>query len=284
MKKTIFIKGTAIAVTVASLALSASVFAQTPGDGQASRQMMRTSIRKEYKMIGTSTRPNIGMMGSTTRAELRDDRRASTTEARTEKGIERGGNMINQRIDSLNKLLGRIQVMKHISDVDRTALSASIQAEIVALNELKAKISTGTSTISIKSDVNSITKSYRIYALVEPQAQIIAAADRVLGIVDQLTIIKGKIDARLASSSQASSTDVTAVLTDFTSQIGLASTQAKAAISSVTGLKPDNGDTTIAAANKTALETARAQVVAAQKALQLAQKDIRTAISSVIPK
>lgn len=273
MKKTAYIKGTAIVATIASLALSASVFAQAPGDGQAPRQMPGARINKENKM-----------MGSTTRAELRDDRRASTTEAQMEKGIERGGNMINQRIDSLNKLLNRIQAMKHISDADKTSLSASIQAEITALNDLKTKISTGTSTMSIKADINSITKSYRIYALVEPQAQIIAAADRVLGIVDQLAIIKGKVDARLASSSQASSTDVTAALSDFASQINTASAQAKAAIASVTSLKPDNGDTAIAASNKAALVTARGQVVAAQKALQLAQKDIRTAVSSVIPK
>ncbi|MDD5164942.1 MAG: hypothetical protein PHG25_00160 [Candidatus Pacebacteria bacterium] len=283
MKKIIYIKSTAIATAVASLALVVPAFAQTPTNGTANHPLLVNKMMQvRAGTQATTTRPIVGakMMGkiassTEARKEARDMRQASSTANRMEKGNQRGDNMIDQRIQSLTALLGRIQAMKHVSDSDKALLSTSIQAEIAALTDLKAKIASDTSTSTLKDDVNSITKSYRIYALVEPQAQIIAAADRVLGIVDSLKIIEAKVQARLASSTTASSTSL---LADFDIQISSASTQAKAAVSLVASLKPDNGSDTVAASNKLALQNARANVVSAQKSLQMAEKDIRSAI------
>lgn len=279
MKKT-HLKGATVATAIMSLAFVVPVFAETNTPPQ--RPIMSARINAENRMMGSTTRP-AGMLSSTTRMmdreQNREQKRASTTEARMQKGMDRGENMIDQRIDSLKKLLVRIQGMKHVSDSDKALLSTSINAEIAALTDLKSKITSDTSTTSLKADVNSITKSYRIYALVEPQAQIIAAADRVLGIVDSLTIIGNKVNTRIASSTLASSTP--ANLSDFTAQLATATTQAKAAIALISGLKPDNGDATIAAANKKALQDARADVVSAQKALQAAEKIIRTAVGNL---
>jgi hypothetical protein len=217
--------------------------------------------------------------------EQRQERLASTTAVRTDKARERGTDMIDQRIDSLTKLIARVDAMKHISATDKSALEASLNAEITALNALKATVSTATST-GLKNNIASITKAYRVYALVEPQAQIIAAADRALGVTDSLTTLLGKLSTRLASTTLSASTTaaVQASLTDLSAQIASSSASAHAAISLVASLKPDNGDATIAAANKIALKNARAAVVAAQQALKLAEKDIRTIIKAVIPR
>jgi hypothetical protein len=47
-------------------------------------------------------------------------------------------------------------------------------------------------------------------------------------------------------------------------------------------LKPDNGDTTIAASNTAALKDARTKIQSAQKDLKAAQKDIKDIINIII--
>ncbi len=284
MKKSNSIKGTAIIATLMSLVFIVPASAQTPPDGMGANRPVIVNKMKQVRVNdqGTTTRPFVGIKmtgklasSSEARKDERDTRRASSTEDRMQKGEQRGSNMLDQRIASLTALLSRIQAMKHISASDKALLSTSIQSEIAALTDLKAKITSDTSTTTLKDDVSSITKSYRIYALVEPQAQIIAAADRVLAIVDSLNIIETKVEARLASSTTASSTSL---LADFDAQIAIATTQAKTVVSLVASLKPDNGDGTIAASNKSVLKDARAKVVLAQKALHAAEKDIRGVI------
>jgi hypothetical protein len=216
------------------------------------------------------------------RMMIRQERQASTTAARIQKGDERGGAMIDQRISSLNKLLNRIQSMKHISSADMNSLSASIQAEISGLSDLKANISNDVSTTSMRNDLSSITKSFRIYALIEPQARIVAASDRVLGIISSLETIGNKVNMRIASSTQASTTIYQSLMSDFSLKLASASSSAQSAINTVASLKPDNGDTTIAASNKTALEAARSSIVSAHNDLKDAEKDIRTVIGMII--
>ena len=288
-----YLKGITTAAAISTALIAIPAFAQVQKD--SNQPQNRPSIHTtQYRGEATSTRPiptnaAMGSKFASTSQEMKlereankDNRQASNTQARIDRGAQMGANMIDQRIQSLTKLLSRIQSMKHITDADKTLLENSINTEIADLNTLKATISTDTSTTSMKSDVSSITKSYRIYALVEPQAQIIAAADRVLAIVDSLNTIADKVNTRLASSTSASSTvNTTSTMSDFVSKLADATSKAHSAIDAIASLKPDNGDTTVAASNKSSLQAARQDVVAAQKDLKDAEQDLRTVVGVI---
>lgn len=233
---------------------------------------------------GSTTRPYTYIMGSSTRPfPDRGDGNATSTENRMQNGENRGDNMIGQRIDSLNKLLSRIQGMIKLSDSDKASFQTSIQAEITDLTNLKTKIDSDNSTTSLKDDLQSVTKSYRVYALVEPKAQIAAASDRILNIVSMLGTVVTKIQTRIsADATLSSSTTIQADLADITSKTADASTQAHAAITETASLQPDNGNTAVATSNATALKDARTKIQAAQKDLQAAEKDVQAIVKIVV--
>lgn len=207
----------------------------------------------------------------------------STTEQRIQFSQNRGDNLITQRINSLNQLLARVQGMKYLSASEKASLAASIQAEITDMTNLQGQINGDTSTTSLRNDIGSITKSYRVYALVEPQAQISSASDRILNIVSMLGTVVTKIQARLASDSTASANaTVQSDLSDIAAKTADATTQANAAVAETSSLQPDNGNTTVAASNTAALKDARTKIQAAQKDLQAAEKDVRAIIQVLI--
>src|SRR6185436_1872535 len=86
---------------------------------------------------------------------------------------------ITRRIDSLNKAISRLGEMKHLSDADKATLTATAQANITTLTNLKAKIDADTDLATLKADIQSITKAYRIYRLVLPRIHIDGASDRM---------------------------------------------------------------------------------------------------------
>jgi hypothetical protein len=207
----------------------------------------------------------------------------STTPQRIQFGQNRGDTLTTQRINSLNQLLSRVQGMKYLSDSEKSSLAASIQAEITDMTNLQSKINGDTSTTSLKDDVGSITKSYRVYALVEPQAQISSASDRILNIVSMLGTVVTKIQTRLASDSTASANaTIQSDLADITAKTSDATTQANAAVTETSSLQPDNGNTTIAASNTAALKDARTKIQAAQKDLQAAEKDVQAIVKILV--
>lgn len=228
-----------------------------------------------------------GLSASTSvRVEHEEDRaeRKAEHEGKLEdKAHERAGKEIDRRLEGLNKLIDRIMNAKRIDSDDKSSLSATITAQINALTALKAKIDADTSTTTLKEDVQSITKSYRIFALVMPQASIMASADRVKYVADQLSTLSAKLKTRLDALT-AGGTDVSAsvtLLADMNAKIASAKTQAQAAIDSIVNLKPDNGDKTIMESNLAALKAAREKVRAAQADLKTAREDARKIMGNI---
>jgi hypothetical protein len=217
-------------------------------------------------------------MAAMTASAATGTKSASTTQQRIDNMQTRGDNMIDQRISSLNDLSTRIQGLKNVSDTEKASFSATIQSEITTLTDLKATIGSDTSTTTAKTDVASITKAYRVYALILPQMRIVAASDRVGTIVGLMDTLGTKLQTRLASSTDAS---LQADLSDFNAKVSDANTQAQAASAEVAALKPDNGDKTIMASNTAALKDARSKIQAATKDLQAARKDAQTIIQAL---
>jgi hypothetical protein len=202
---------------------------------------------------------------------------ASTTNAtaiqnRITNGKSRADQEIKRRIDALNALATRVSAMKHVSDADKSSLTASIQSQIATLTALQAKIDADTDIATLKADIQSITKSYRIFLLILPKARITAAGDRIADVAATLTTLAGKLQARISATTGDTSA-LTASLSDMNAKITDATAQASASITEVAPLVPDNGDTGVTASNAAALKDARSKIEAAIKDLVTARQD-----------
>lgn len=199
--------------------------------------------------------------------------------------ISRADQQIAQRINAMTALLNRIGQMQKVSGNEKGSLSSAIQSQITDLTNLKTQIGNDSnSTSSLKTDLQSITKSYRIYALVVPQATIAAAADRVMAIASTTNALAAILQTRIANALAAGK-DVSALqssLTDMNAKAADATAQAQAAISETATLMPDNGSSTQMQANTASLKDARSKIVAAQKDLIAARKDAGTIVQALI--
>jgi hypothetical protein len=193
---------------------------------------------------------------------------------------------ITRRINALNALSTRVNAMVKLSTTEKTSLSANIQTQLTAMTTLQTQIAAdaaANNTSSLKTDIKSITGSYRIFALVIPQGAIEAASDRVLDTQSIMVDLGTKLSTRL-SAAQSAGNNVTAAeaaMTDFNAKVSDSNTQATAAASEVAGLTPDNGNATLMASNTATLKDARAKILVGQKDLIAARADAQTIIKAL---
>jgi hypothetical protein len=227
-----------------------------------------------FAQVGASVNASVttGDAGASVRGTVSADA-ITNAKARADQEIDR-------RTTSLQALLARINAMARVDASFKATLATTIQNQITALANLKATIDADSTLSTLKVEVQSITKSYRIYALVMPQASISAAADRVQTIAGLMTTLSGKLSARIASSTTVDAA-ASAALTDANAKIADAQVQATAAIGHISGLQPDNGDKTTMAANLAALKLARADIRVAQQDFVAARKDFTTILNSL---
>lgn len=190
---------------------------------------------------------------------------------------------IDRRVVALTALAARIQAMQKVTDAFKQSLTTNVQAQITAFSQLKVKIDADTDAPALKADIESVTQSYRVYALFIPQGHIAAAADRAVTIATMMTTLGTKLQARIATEQSAGKdvTALTAALSDLGTKLSDAGTQAQTAVSISASLTPDAGDKTKMAANLAALKTARADIATAQKDLEVSVKDIATIIAGL---
>jgi hypothetical protein len=209
--------------------------------------------------------------------------RAAAEAQRLQNIVNRADQEIARRITALNALSTRVNAMQKVSADQKSSLSSSIQTQISAMNSLQAKIAgDANSTTSLKADVQSITGSYRIFALIIPQGAIEAAADRVMTIASDMTTIGTKLQTRVTALGSSASGAVTSALADFNAKIADANTQARAAVTEVSGLMPDQGVQAQMQANTAALKDARSKIQAAEKDLVAARSDAATIVKALI--
>ncbi len=202
---------------------------------------------------------------------------AATPSASISNMIKKSDTAITQRIDSLNTLITRVNSAQKLSDTEKSTLSSSLQNEIGQLTALMAKIDADTDAATLKTDMLSITKSYRIYLLVLPQASIAAASDRILTIVDLMNGVVTKLNARISQLTPAqNTTSIQTAMSDIAAKLSDATTQANTAVSETAPLIPDQGNTTTQAGNTAMLKDARTKIKTAASDLAAARKDFMT--------
>ena len=200
--------------------------------------------------------------------------------------VNRADEEITRRITALTDLSTRVGAMARLSANEQESLSTTIESQIAALSALKAKISAdeaANSTTTLKTDVQSIITSYRIYMLVLPQGAIEAAADRILTISGIMSDLSAKFSSRISAAATAGNnvSSSQAALADMNAKIADANTQVQAANTEVASLTPDNGSSTLMQANTAALQDARAKIVASQHDLIAARADAMTIVKAL---
>ncbi len=191
---------------------------------------------------------------------------------------------ITRRIAALNDLNTRIQAMTRVSSSFKQTLASNVKNQIQLLTALQVKIDADSNLATLKTDIQSITQSYRIFILVLPQGRISAMADRVANITFMMQGLGVKLQARLQAAAAAgnSATADSAILTDLGAKLTDAQTQAQATLILIGPLTPDNGNQTAMAANTKALQQARSDLGVAQQDLVQARKDIALLLKAVL--
>jgi hypothetical protein len=200
--------------------------------------------------------------------------------------VTRADTEIKNRINALNAIETRVNGMQKLSADEKSGLSASIQTQITAMSNLETQIAadqTSNNTSTLKADVQSITKAYRIYALVLPQGTIAAASDRIMTIAGAMTTLATTLQTRItaAQTAGADMSSSVSALADMNAKVTDANAQAQTAVTATASLQPDNGDATIMASNTAALKTARTNIQAAQKDLVAARTDALAIIKAI---
>lgn len=223
-----------------------------------------------------ATNPGVGAAAKVNSA-------ATLSDAKMVKIKERADQEIDRRVAALTALNTRVQAMQKITDALKQGISTAVQNQITAFGALKSKINADTDAATLKTDVQAITQSYRIYALVLPQGHIAAEADRVVVLASMLTTLGTKLQSRItdAQNSGAEVGPLTTALSDMSTKLKDASDQAQAAMALIVSLTPDNGDATKLKSNNAALQSARSDLKTAQKDLQAARKDADTILKGL---
>ena len=203
---------------------------------------------------------------------------AKSTAAKT-----KGDQEIDRRIQALNDLNTRVGNMQRVTASFKDNLSSNIQTQITGLTQLKAKIDADADAATLKTDIQSVSQSYRIFALVLPMSRVAAAADREVTIITMMNQLGAKLQARISAAQSAggNTSALMAALTDLSKQLSDSSAQAQAAVSVSAALTPDQNDKTKMAANTAALKTARTDIQASQKDLVAARKDVQIIVAGL---
>jgi hypothetical protein len=190
---------------------------------------------------------------------------------------------INNRIETLNKISAKIGSTKKISTSTKEMVASTTQIEIINLTALKSKIDADTDEATLKTDSKSITASYRIYALVRPQIEILVAADKMNTLRENLTVLTDKIEVRI-NALKATGKDTAALettLANTRTKLADAKLQADAAISRMSVLLPDNGDATVARSNRDSLSKSHADIRVGRMDLHVVKENLETLIKQI---
>ncbi|MEI7720112.1 MAG: hypothetical protein WCI89_02805 [bacterium] len=238
----------------------------------------KTGTRIAFGLVGMLLVPTLAFAAATTTPAGASKAAAKMTAAKA-----RADQEIDRRVATLNEVTDRVGVMQEVQADFKQNLAGAVSGQVAAFAALKAKIDAETDPTLLKSEVQSINESYRVYALLVPQARIATAADRVVTLTRMMTILGSKLQARIAAA-QTAGTDISALsktLGDLSQKLSDANAQAQSAVSVSVSLVPDEGDKVKMAANAAALKTAHTAVGVAQKDLKDSRKDIATILKGL---
>ncbi len=152
--------------------------------------------------------------------------------------IKRADELINNRINSLNRLIARIQNDKRLTDSQKASLISDIQTNISGLNTLKAKIDADKDLQTALTDGKQIFTNFRIYAIFEPKIRLLITLNNMKDTVTRLQGLVPQIQT-LIDNLKSQGKDVsglTPLLSDISSQLSTMQTTIDTDITTVQGV------------------------------------------------
>lgn len=143
---------------------------------------------------------------------------------------KRADTEIDRRINSLNKLLARIQSDNKLSADEKSNISADINSNIAGLTSLKAKIDADTDAATAKSDAKQIFINFRIFANFEPKTRLLISIDNLQVVANRISSFTPKIQDLInnlksqgkdVASLQASLDDINKTLITINGQLSI---------------------------------------------------------------
>jgi hypothetical protein len=261
-------------IVLVAIAMTGSVFVVANAQEKSVKKTVSASA-----LASTSPAISSTTIATSTKATKAEAKKVTALIAKADKEIDR-------RITSLNKLVLRVGEMKKLNDQQKSDLSNQAQDQITELTSLKAKIDADTDLASLKSDIQSITGSYRTYMLLMPKINILATADRFSYIAEGYESVVDKLQNQISGlkDSGKDTASLQTSLDTIKAKVDDIKTQVQAAIDTVNPLAPDNGDKATIDANKAALAKAKATIKAANtdvKTIQSKIVEIRKGIKSL---
>lgn len=167
---------------------------------------------------------------------------------------QRGATMIDQRITSLTKLLGRVNEDTKLTTDDKTLLSSDIQTVISALQTLKAKIQADTDTTTARADTKTIVTSYHIYVIFEPKERLLITIGNLTALANNVQKVTTNVQNYINTQNGKGFDTATwqAAVTDIQNKLADINTRLAADKALLTNLSLSNTD-----AAKTAFTTVR---------------------------
>jgi hypothetical protein len=191
---------------------------------------------------------------------------------------------ITARFATLDGLNGLITASKHLTDADRSALSANVNSTRDGLTALKTQIDADSTAATLKADCALIVTQYRVYKLVAPRVHLVNGADAALAAVDVFNSANTKLTAAIASAPSrgvdpTKITDAQAKQNDMNAKTTDASTQATPVIANLVALNP--ADITSGTGTNPTITASRATLQTVHGDLVTAREDLRAAIADV---
>lgn len=140
--------------------------------------------------------------------------------------IQRADQLITTRLNSLQKLLSRVQSDKRLSDTDKTSLSNDINTTVADLTSLKTKIDAETDETTARTDTKSIITSYKIYAVFEPKVRLLTIISNLQTTSTSVSSLSAQVQ-KLVDNLKSQGKDTTAAqtaLTDINTQLSAINT------------------------------------------------------------
>jgi len=213
-----------------------------------------------------NTRP---VIAATTAAE----KAANTQQQKMSNLQTRANQEIDRRVSSLNKLAGKIDSVKRLTDEEKTSLKTEISTYLTQLTASKEKITLDTDLTELQNDVKSVTQSYRIYALFMPKINILSTANKAELAAAKLDELSAKLATRIEKAK--SEDQETGTLETSLSEMNAKISDARANILNVQDtvilLKPEGYP-----GNKNDLMASRDLLQETHQILIDAQKDAKT--------
>jgi len=159
--------------------------------------------------------------------------------------IKHSDTLITNRVNTLNKLLSKIQDDKKLSDTEKSSLTSEVQSQISGLNTLKTKIDADTDVTTARADEKQIITNYYVYAVFEPKVRLLVIINNLQTVTTNIQALVPQLQ-NLINTYKSQGKDVTqlqTLLDDISSQLQTINTTLSKDSSSVQDVSVSSKDT-----------------------------------------